>query len=162
MRKNVFTLDGFAGAYIGYTDGSTWNGWAMPYFEKEEAMQVMQGFNECAQSPMQYDEIYDQFYLFDEDNMEIDIWTRQKFITDHGIKYLYGIGAGAWTWDEEFSKPIAEFVAELFADYDIEIDERLTTNKLKDFNKFKSVLITLRSDVDAETKISKIQEELQC
>lgn len=162
MHKNVFTIDGFRGAYIGYTDGSTWNGWAMPYFEKEEALQVMQGFNECAQSPMQYDEIYDQFYMFDEDAMEIDIWTRQKFITDHGIKYLYGIGSGAWTWDKESCKSIAAFIEELFWDYDFEIDKQVTAEKLKDFKLFKSVLTILRSDVDAEIKISKIQEELQC
>ena len=42
MRKSVFTVDGFADAYIGYTRGDRWNGWAAPYFEREEAIRVMQ------------------------------------------------------------------------------------------------------------------------
>lgn len=162
MHKNVFTLDGFAGAYIGYADGSNWNGWAMPYFELPEALEVAEGFNECAEHPMEYDRVYDQFYVWDEGNEDYDIIKGRDFITDHGVKHLYGIGAGSWTWDEEFSKPIADFIEELFWDYDFEIDKQATAEKLKDFITFKNVLTILRSDVDAGIKISKIQEELQC
>lgn len=160
MRKTVFTIGEVADAYVGYTSGRLWNGWATPHFELAEAMRVMQSFNECAEYPMQYDEVYDQFYIMDDE--ELEIWKGENCQTTEGMKHLYGIGAYSWVWDEEDSKPIAEYIADLFEDYDFEIDQQAIAEKLKDFNTFKNVLIILRSDVDAETTISKIQEELQC
>ena len=65
MRKAVFTIGEESKAYIGYTSGKLWNGWATPYFEFEEAKRVAEGFNECAEYPMEYDEVYDQFYILD-------------------------------------------------------------------------------------------------
>lgn len=65
MHKNVFTIDGLSYAYIGYTSNKRWNGWATPHFELAEALEVMHDYNECAESLMQYDEVYDQFYILD-------------------------------------------------------------------------------------------------
>ena len=45
MYKTIFTIDGIAPAYIGYTSGRLWNGWATPYFEVNEAFAVMKDFN---------------------------------------------------------------------------------------------------------------------
>ena len=59
MHKAVFTIGEYPKAYIGYTSGRLWNGWATPAFELAEAKRVAEGFNECAEFPIQYDEIYD-------------------------------------------------------------------------------------------------------
>ena len=59
MKKAVFTIGEYPKAYIGYTSGKLWNGWATPAFELTEAKRVAEGFNETAEYPMQYDEIYD-------------------------------------------------------------------------------------------------------
>lgn len=100
MHKAVFTIDCFPKAYIGYTSGRLWNGWATPYFERDEAIRVMEGNNETAEYPMQYDEIYDQFYVLDTDTTELEVWKGEDIKTEEGIKHLYGIGAYCWIWDE--------------------------------------------------------------
>ena len=116
MRKTVFTIGEVADAYIGYTSGRLWNGWATPHFEIEEALRVMQSFNETAEYPMKYDDVYDQFYILDTETTELEAWKGENCITTEGIKHLYGIGAYSWVWDEEHSKPIAECIAELIED----------------------------------------------
>ena len=72
MYKKVFTIDGFDYVYIGYTSGRRWNGWATPYFEFAEALEVMHDYNECTETSMQYDKVYDQFYILDKEDECID------------------------------------------------------------------------------------------
>lgn len=100
MRKAVFTIGEYPKAYIGYTSGKLWNGWATPYFEFAEVKRVAEGFNETAEFPMQYDEIYDQFYVLDTETSDLETWKGEDVLTDEGIKHLYGIGAYSWVWDE--------------------------------------------------------------
>lgn len=100
MHKNVFTIDGFNYPYIGYTSGRRWNGWATPYFKLAEAFEVMKDFNECADNPIQYDEVYDQFYILDKETAELEVWKGENYNTEEGIEHLYGIGAYCWVWDE--------------------------------------------------------------
>ena len=104
MRKSMFTIDSYPTAHIGYTEGRKWNGWATPYFEMDEALEVMAEFNECADHPMCYDKIYDQFYVWDEGNDDFETWKGKDYATADGIKHLYGIGAFSWVWDEERSR----------------------------------------------------------
>lgn len=121
MRKAVFTIDCFPKAYIGYTSGKLWNGWATPYFEKEEAIRVMEGNNETAQYPMQYDEVYDQFYTLDTEDGELETWKGEYIITDEGVKKLYGIGAYCWIWDEVIDQDhhyLAEKIDDFIYEYD--------------------------------------------
>ena len=121
MRKSVFTIGEYPKAYIGYTSGKLWNGWATPYFEKEEAIRVAEGFNECAENPIQYDEVYDQFYILDKESGELEKWERTLAITPEGNKYVYGIGAYSWVWDEVH---ICEYrhLAERIEDFIYEFD----------------------------------------
>lgn len=161
MRKSMFTIDSYPSAYIGYTAGKRWNGWATPYFEKDEALRVAEGFNECAENPMLYDAVYDQFYILDKETAELEVWKGKDHTTTEGIKHLYGIGAYSWVWDEERSRWAVDRVAELCEWLGLELDEDELAEKLQDFNTFKNTLIILRSDDKAEIQIQKLRGELQ-
>ena len=118
MKRTVFTIGEYPKAYIGYTSGRLWNGWATPYFEFEEAKRVAEGFNECAEYPIQYDKVYDQFYVLDTETSELETWKGEDIHTTLGIKHLYGIGAYSWVWDDvgsvterrKFAEQIEEFI----------------------------------------------------
>lgn len=99
MYKTIFTIDGIAPAYIGYTSGRLWNGWATPHFKKSEALRVMEDYNKNTESPIFYNEEYDTFYHFGTDNYSGEMWKGEKCQTEDGIKILYGIGAYCWVWD---------------------------------------------------------------
>jgi hypothetical protein len=121
MKKAVFTIGEEPKAYIGYTSGRLWNGWATPYFELEEAKRVAEGFNECAEYSMQYDEVYDQFYVLDMVTKELEKWKGEDIHTEEGIKHLYGIGAYSWVWDEatdQDCKWLAEGIEDFIYEYD--------------------------------------------
>ena len=121
MRKAVFTIDCFPKAYIGYTSGRLWNGWATPYFEKDEAIRVAEGNNETAEFPMQYDEVYDQFYILDTETGDLETWKGEDIRTTEGIKHLYGIGAYSWIWDEATDRD-SNYLAEAVEDFIYEYD----------------------------------------
>ena len=94
MYKKVFTIDGFDHVYIGYTSGRRWNGWATPHFEFAEALEIMHEYNKCSDDIlMQYDKVYDQFYILDKESDEFEVWKGKDYNTTEGIKHLYGIGA---------------------------------------------------------------------
>lgn len=152
MHKAVFTIDCFPKAYIGYTSGRLWNGWATPYFERDEAIRVMEGNNETAEYPMQYDEIYDQFYVLDTDTTELEVWKGEDIKTEEGIKHLYGIGAYSWVWDEETDRDclyLAQSVEDFIYEYDTyEAKDQYSNreeaveaikNQLKDLTTFQQV-----------------------
>lgn len=159
MRKTVFTIGEVADAYVGYTSGRLWNGWATPHFEIEEAMRVMQSFNECAEYPMQYDKVYDQFYIMDDE--ELEIWKGENCQTTEGMKHLYGIGAYSWVWDEEATEPIAKAIDELFQDYDVAADYDEIAEALQNAESLQKALKILRSDDTAEMQIKKLWRVLQ-
>ena len=152
MYKAVFTIDCFPKAYIGYTSGRRWNGWATPAFELAEAKRVAEGFNECAEFPMQYDEVYDQFYVLDTETAELEKWKGEDIQTEEGIKHLYGIGAYCWIWDEANDDDylyLAEGIEDFIYEYDTyeakdQYDDREEMVKqiktqLKELTKFKQV-----------------------
>ena len=161
MRKTVFTIGEYPEAYIGYTSGRLWNGWATPYFELDEAMRVMQGFNETAEYPMQYDEVYDQFYILDTETTELEVWKGENCQTAEGMKHLYGIGAYCWVWDEETTAPVAKAIDELFSDYDVAADYDDITEALQNAESLQKALKILRSDDTAESQIKRLWRVLQ-
>lgn len=121
MHKAVFTIDTYPKAYIGYTAGKLWNGWATPYFTLDEAKRVAKHFNECAEYPMEYDNIYDQFYILDKETEELEKWQGIDVSTAEGIKHLYGIGAYYWIWDEandQDCRYLAEGIEDWLYEYD--------------------------------------------
>lgn len=99
MHKAVFTIEDYPKAYFGYCPNYQWKGiWDMAHFELDEAKRVAEGFNETAEHPMEYDPIYDQFFVWDEGNEDYDFVKGEDCQTEDGIKHLYPIGAGNWFW----------------------------------------------------------------
>ena len=152
MHKSVFTIGEYPKAYIGYTAGKLWNGWATPYFALEEAKRVAEGFNECAEYPIEYDNIYDQFYILDKETEELEKWKGEDIPTAEGIKHLYGIGAYSWVWDEANDhdyKYLAEGIDDFIYEYDtygyrdvgIDREEMVKeiTNQLRELTTFQQV-----------------------
>lgn len=121
MHKAVFTIGEYPKAYIGYTSGRLWNGWATPHFEFEEAKRVTEGFNETAEFPMQYDEVYDQFYILDTETSELEKWEGVEIQTAEGFKHVYGIGAYSWVWDEANDRD-SNYLAQAIEDFIYEFD----------------------------------------
>lgn len=121
MKKAVFTIEDYPKAYIGYTSHNKWKGiWDMAHFELAEAQRVADGFNECAEHPMQYDPIYDQFFVWDAGNDDYDIVKGKDCHTEDGIKHLYEIGIG-WFWsavDEQKCLHLAQQIEEFIFYYD--------------------------------------------
>lgn len=121
MRKSAFAIDASPHAYIGYTSGRTWNGWATPYFPFEEAQNLQAEFSEGAGSPMLYDATNDKFILKYEDDDEPYIWKGEDIQTVDGIKHLYGIGAYSHIWDElddDIKRSLAQQINDFLYDYD--------------------------------------------
>ena len=124
MYKCVFTIGDYENAYVGYTDGSKWNGWATPYFTYLTALEVMYDYNECVgEERMKYDPIRDQFYILDKESGELEVWKGKQYVTEEGIVCLYGIGAYSWVWDE-------------ITDYDIDNVARGIEDFLWEFNPY--------------------------
>lgn len=121
MYKTIFTIDGFTPAYIGYTNGALWNGWATPYFEVNEALQVMADYNKDTGNPMWYDEETDAFRIAETEYTSEGNWKGKNVKTKDGIKHLYGIGAYSWVWDavnDGDRKYLAQQVEEFMFFYD--------------------------------------------
>lgn len=175
MHRTIFTIDGFAPAYIGYTDGSRWNGWATPYFEKAEALAVMADYNKGTETPMFYNEEYDTFYHFGNDSYDGEMWKGADYNTKDGIKHLYGIGAYCWVWDavndgdrRYLAQEVEEFIFyhdtyNYMDENDNRREEVVNTiiQQLQDLNTFHQVICIMRDkELTAETRFNKLKEEL--
>ncbi len=160
MRKTLFTIGEYPKAYIGYTSGRLWNGWATPHFELDEALRVMQGFNECAEYPMRYDKEKDQFYILDTED-EPEVWKGENYQTADGIRHLYGIGAYSWVWDEEEIASTARAIDELFGDYDVAADYTDITEALQNVENLKKAFEILKSNDTEKVQIKRLWRVLQ-
>lgn len=121
MRKSVFAICDDHNAYIGYTNGDLWNGWATPYFTLEEAQKLQNDFNQGIDTPMFYDVVKDEFRVQYDGDDEPYIWKGEDIQTVDGIKHLYGIGAYSHIWDElddDIKRSLADQVNEFIADYE--------------------------------------------
>lgn len=169
MHRTVFGIGEYNQAYIGYTDGSRWNGWATPHFEIDEAMRVMAGFNECAESPMHYDADTDTFYVAETDSTSAESWKGCNITTKDGLKHLYGIGAYSWVWDDmnDWRLATALQIATLFDDNDQQpcwwiydwndldvVADAISTKLTIDI--YKQALIILKSDKPAMTQVKEL------
>lgn len=106
MRKALFRI-GDGPAYMGYTSGRLWNGWATPYFPLEEARKLQAEWKKLT-----YDEDKDEFRIQYEEYEEPYIWQGEDIRTVDGVKHLYGIGAGSHIWDELDADDIYEILLE--------------------------------------------------
>lgn len=174
MHKLVFTIDGFKYPHIGFTEGKRWNGWATPYFEIDEAIKIMEEFNkDLPEEFIMYDEGIDAFTHKIDD--EIEEWKGRNYLTDEGIKHLYGIGAYSWVWEDTTESDIRA-VAQRIEDFLWELDtyefkdqyndrEELTDEiimQLKDFKILKQVLTILYADDLTEHELfEELRKELR-
>jgi hypothetical protein len=86
--------------YVAYSDGDRWNGWSMPYFEFETAMQIITEMNESAGIvELKYDAGTDSFIYENEDwPDEPEIYGSRIIECDGETVKVYGVGAGSWCW----------------------------------------------------------------
>lgn len=171
MYKTIFTIDGFTPAYIGYTSGRLWNGWATPYFEVNEAFEVMADYNKDTENPMWYDEATDSFRINESEYISEEIWKGQNIKTEEGIKHLYGIGAYCWVWDavndndrRYLAQQVEEFIYyydtyKYYDEYDHRREETVEsiTEEFKNLDVFYQAICIMRNDeTSAETKFEKL------
>ena len=109
-------MEGKPKAYIGYTDGYLWNGWATPYFTLAEAKKIQADWD-----GLTYDENADEFRIQYEEYDEPYIWKGEDIYTVDGKLHLYGIGAYSHVWDKLYDHEkqyLAAQIIEFVADYD--------------------------------------------
>jgi len=101
LRAGRFELDD-SPVWEGFTYGETWNGWAVPFFTKEVADQIMEWSNSFTNPDLIATEgiIFDQeingyWYMPDKINYEDDA---EPFLV--GENGLVAFGSGCWTWME--------------------------------------------------------------
>ena len=92
--KGLFSIDEIE-KFTGYTFGDDWNGWAVPYFEKEEADKVAKSFNGRYENDT---------YFFDDGYDGEEEYEKQTIETVDGPKEVYAIGAYNWTWSNDLMR----------------------------------------------------------
>lgn len=174
MRKSVFYIDN-GPAYIGYTNGDLWNGWATPYFTLEEAQKIQAEFSRGTDSPMLYDVNKDEFRIRYDGDDEPYIWKGEDIETVDGIKHLYGIGAYSHIWDEfdnHDKQYLAQNICELICEYDQEWYENhfecgddlmdyVIEDVLVDIEIIAQVSTLMSYDTDVEEIYPKLKELLE-
>lgn len=84
-----------------YTDGGTWNGFAVPYFDQASALKIAIAFEREEGFPrLLYNPVTDAFVAHDcegDEGPPESFSARTIRVGDADVK-VYGIGAGSWTW----------------------------------------------------------------
>jgi hypothetical protein len=99
MRKpnKIYTAQKVTGdwtqdVYNCFTAQEHWNGWAMPYFQKDEALRIAKEMGDVV-----YDELTDTFvWTCSEDK---DVYEPCTIAVDGKFIKAYPIGTGFWCWD---------------------------------------------------------------
>jgi len=108
FRRATFVIDSLPGTYRGFTRDELWNGWAVPYFEKEAALQVAkdykwaarEGGGDMAEARASYDEGRDALLFYDPICND-EIACEAETINVDGEKVrVYPVGTREWTWEE--------------------------------------------------------------
>lgn len=102
MRLANFTNDALGYIHFnGYTKGESWNGWDCPYFNFEQAQQILKEYNEIqtiinSDAIAYYDNLADAFVFPTSSTDEPEIY---QAIFENNEKY-YPVGAFSWIWEE--------------------------------------------------------------
>ncbi len=102
----LVSIDGGA-PYRAYSDGSRWNGWAMPSFTPCE-MQRMANANTNTYGEFEYDPEFKTWTARVEGVDELETWKLHTiWVEGEGWVDVFDVGAGAWCWelDETEMKP---------------------------------------------------------
>ena len=117
-KRTHFSIDDWGHDPVpGYTLGDTWNGWASPYFTKEQGLKVLE-YLECEDSHFQEDS---QVFVIKMDEDEY-IEVEAEWIP--GVtQAVYPIGAGYWVWDEEDDPELRDKIRSVVEANDAYIDD---------------------------------------
>jgi hypothetical protein len=97
FHRASFEIEGIEGKFNGWSDGTHWNGWAMPMFEVAEAQRLISLLGEGVGK---YEASSDSF-ITEMEHGEAEIWQAEMIeLPDGGRVKVYPIGAGSWIWDE--------------------------------------------------------------
>ena len=101
FRKATFTLDSLPNvAFEGFTDGSTWNGFACPYFTFDVAEDILQQ-SEVNGYRWDYDADQDVFLVWHEEDSadwEPEPISAVQISVGDSLYKSYPVGAYTWTW----------------------------------------------------------------
>lgn len=102
LHPTEFVLDDAQlGSFKGYGDGSNWNGFACPYFEREIAERVLWA-SEANGYRWTYDADRDAFLVRSEEDpadYEPEVFEGiERRTTDGETLIVYAIGAYSWSW----------------------------------------------------------------
>ncbi|HUO61803.1 MAG TPA: hypothetical protein VMU24_14130 [Candidatus Acidoferrales bacterium] len=75
-----------------YSSGQRWNGWAMPYFTRENGLRVCEIVDN-----MRYDESQDAFVAPSDDGSD-EVFRSQILVVEGKDVHVYAIGTGSWWW----------------------------------------------------------------
>lgn len=84
-------------AFDGWSDGRRWNGWAMPRFERSEAERLIESLKD---QRARFDAERDAFITVSQEGEEEGWPGESVVVSDGSVLTVYGVGAGAWIWDE--------------------------------------------------------------
>ncbi|MFD1676033.1 hypothetical protein [Alicyclobacillus fodiniaquatilis] len=105
FQPTTFMIDGVEGTFAGFSDGDTWNGFACPYFPKEQADKFVLAYNEDADTTDCTSGFEEERDLYWFETVGGEPYSREEFegmdIEVDGEKvHVYPIGASAWIWAE--------------------------------------------------------------
>ena len=99
-RKTIVNIDNgeIVPNTAAYVVGYNWNGWAIPFFSKDDANKIIELYHkeneESRQTRFEWNgAALTEIYLGDG-----DAYTVETIIVNN--ETLYGVGASDWTWEE--------------------------------------------------------------
>jgi len=97
FSPGTFSIEGTDGEFEGWSDGSSWNGWARPCFTRD----VAEGILEAVGFKWSYDAREDAFAVATLEDDEPEHFPGEMIeLGDGGSVTAYFIGAGSWIWDK--------------------------------------------------------------
>lgn len=101
MKKAIFCIGDLDAYYVGYTFGTRWNGWEIPFFNKETVNRIL---DDISDSLRQFHWDGDVLIETDENGEKSNVFH----IADSLGELHYQLGNG-WVWEEhEISRPHAQ------------------------------------------------------
>jgi hypothetical protein len=101
-----FVVDGLNEKFAGYTNGQTWNGFACPAFEEDEADKIIAALTEPDPgsgngSGKIFSKSADSIIIFEEEYPEEPLVFNCELIeTLTGTKRVFALGSHVWTWQQ--------------------------------------------------------------
>jgi hypothetical protein len=97
FSPGTFSIEGTDGKFEGWSDGSSWNGWARPCFTRD----VAEGILEASRYRWSYDPSADEFTIVASEEDEPEQFKGEVIqLGDGGSVTAYFVGAGAWIWEK--------------------------------------------------------------